>query len=311
VSASDRPLIGSVSRLFSTITIVMLSGSRSSWVGCVEGTHRPGGRDGKDMCNTLVPTSWKTLKAAYADGWHDLRPEQYDGDRLLLKGHVLVRNAKVALSKTEWGRRGYRVGSGEQPHAILAAHFNGSLKSWPVYREDQVCKKRGVANIPPKEIPVLQAMWGINRYAKRCRDAAIKYYQAECHSFAAVASNKKSAMYGLKSQALHYLLADSIVHVAGFHQFPGGNWAEIIKGGGYTFHRPCPTQVSVGGVQMDEIDAKPKAVGEPRLKDAIYTLQMFLAGKPKVEVYQWPAKVKARKSTWRSCEDEFDESGDD
>lgn len=36
---------------------------------------------------------YKTLKAAYADGWVDLNSDHYDGERLLLKGHMLVRHA--------------------------------------------------------------------------------------------------------------------------------------------------------------------------------------------------------------------------
>jgi len=42
---------------------------------------------------------YKTLKAAYADGWVDLGSENYDGDSLILKGHILVHNVEKALSK--------------------------------------------------------------------------------------------------------------------------------------------------------------------------------------------------------------------
>jgi hypothetical protein len=254
---------------------------------------------------------YKTLKAAYADGWTDLREEQYAGDRLLLKGHMLVRHAKVAVSKTEWERRGYGVKDCEEPHAIISAHFKGSLKSWPVYREDQVAKNKTVTLIPPREIPLLQALWGINRYAKRCRDSASRYYETGCHGFAKSASKTKGSMYALKSQALHYLLADGVVQIVGFHQFPGGNWAEIIKGGGYTFHRPCPPQEAAGAVVADEIEAKPKSVVEPRLKDAIHTILKFLEGKPKVEVVEWPAKPNSGRSRLREWDDDEDDWDDD
>jgi hypothetical protein len=209
-----------------------------------------------------------------------------------LKGHILVRNTKIAVSKTAWERRGYRVKNGEVPHSILSAHFNGSMKSWPVYCDDQVSKKKIISLVPPREIPLLQALWGINRYAKRCRDSASRYYEAECHGFAASASKTKIQMYALKSQVFHYLLAAGIVQVVSFHQFPGGNWAEIIKGSGYTFHRPCPPQEAAEGVLTEEIEAKPKSVAEPRLKDAIHTIQLFLEGKPKVDAFEWPAKPK-------------------
>lgn len=43
---------------------------------------------------------YKTLKAAYADGWVDLGSDQDDDNRLLLKGHVLLRKRDKDQSKT-------------------------------------------------------------------------------------------------------------------------------------------------------------------------------------------------------------------
>lgn len=91
---------------------------------------------------------YKTLKAAYADGWHDLRKEEYGGEKLRLKGHVLVRKTKKAVSATEWERRGYRVLPDQEPHCWLSGRVGGGAKSmtWAVYREDQVCPKRKVTD---------------------------------------------------------------------------------------------------------------------------------------------------------------------
>jgi hypothetical protein len=79
-------------------------------------------------------TQYKTLKAALADGWHPLKEHEYGGEQISLKGHTLVRNPKVAWSKTWWGEKGYTVKAGEQPHGQKA----GEHGWYDVYREDQV-----------------------------------------------------------------------------------------------------------------------------------------------------------------------------
>ena len=38
---------------------------------------------------------YKTLKAARADGWHEPKSNEYDGEEIAFKGHTLVRNTKL------------------------------------------------------------------------------------------------------------------------------------------------------------------------------------------------------------------------
>ena len=77
---------------------------------------------------------YKTLKAARVDGWHRPKDDEYGGEQINLKGHALVRNPKVAQSKTWWGEAGYSVKPGEQPHA----QRTGQYVVYDVYRDDQV-----------------------------------------------------------------------------------------------------------------------------------------------------------------------------
>jgi hypothetical protein len=81
--------------------------------------------------------------------------------------------------------------------------------------------------------------------------------------------------------------------IVGYHRFRGANWAQVLKGGGYTFRRPWPDQADKAAKQIDEIEAKPRGVKEPRLKDALHTVKVYLAGKPEVDVFEWPHKVRA------------------
>lgn len=52
---------------------------------------------------------FKSIKAAKAAGYADPRSEEYGGDRIRIKGRVLVKNADRAKSKSEWSREGFRI----------------------------------------------------------------------------------------------------------------------------------------------------------------------------------------------------------
>jgi hypothetical protein len=90
----------------------------------------------------------KTLKAAEAAGFSEMRPEYYGGETITLKGHVLVRNHKWAQSETAWKRSGRRV-MAHEPHACVKTQWG----QYAVYRDDQtVClpvktKRRPVLRI--------------------------------------------------------------------------------------------------------------------------------------------------------------------
>ena len=219
------------------------------------------------------------------------------------------RNTEDAVSATEWGRRGYRVRPGQEPHAWLSGRVGkgtGKKITWPVYRLDQVEPKRTLTTRPPQAIDVLAAVWVVNRAAKRYRDAAQACYQGRAHGFASVNKQKKEDYYRLKSQALHHLVASGRLQVVGYHAFAGGNWAEVLQGEGYTFHRPCPPQ-QAEAVQLDGIEAKPRDRTEPRLKDALHTLEEYLADKPEADYYQWPAPARnLSRSSRRGEEDNWE-----
>jgi hypothetical protein len=96
----------------------------------------------------------------------------------------------------------------------------------------------------------------------------------------------------LKAQALQHLLVEGRLQLAGYHHFPEGQWAAVLSGEGHTFHRPYPDGAGETSCEIDVIDAKPREAKEPRLKDALYTVRHYLSGKPEVQVYQWPARIR-------------------
>lgn len=207
------------------------------------------------------------------------------------------------LSKTAWNERGFKVRRGQQPSDHRSGRVGGKQRTWAVYAEKQVEPKRVVPEMPAVEIDVLDALWVVNRYAKRARDAASRSFEANAHAFARTWKKRKNAAYDLKDQALHHLIQVEKVGLVGYHKF-NDNWAEIWEGGGHRFHRPCPppqgeaTQVEDLG---DQIEAQKRLPGEPRLKDAIHTLENYLMGKTWVDTYQWPERAKTTRVVCYAC----------
>jgi hypothetical protein len=179
---------------------------------------------------------------------------------------------------------------------------------WDVYRRDQVVPVMRRRQQPPRKVAILLAVWTANRTAKRYRDAASACYKSRKHSFASMYRQKKEELYTLKGQALHYLLEEGVVHVVGLHRFEGGNWAEVVAGDGYRFHYPCADPDDPPDSTCDKIESEPKGSNEAKLKDAIFTIEMYLEGRPVVENYSWPSRVRATRriedADWGDVESE-------
>jgi hypothetical protein len=77
---------------------------------------------------------------------------------------------------------------------------------------------------------------------------------------------------------------------------------------GYTFHQPCPPPAGdTEAKELDGVEAKPRGAKEPRLKDALHTIALYLDGKPNVAVYKWPAREKDGDLDVELKEDNWDE----
>lgn len=206
-------------------------------------------------------------------------------------------------SETGWKERGRNIKAGSEPKA----HVNGAYVVYGVYSEDQTEPRRRVTVREAEQIDLLAAVWVINRHAKRCRDAARHAYDIDNHGRASGFSARKAKMYDLKSQVLHYLVTEGRLMIGGFHKF-GSLWAEVLHGEEYTYHRPCPPpETDIDAKLLDDVEAKPRGAKEPRLKDALHTIEVYLADKEKVEVYQWPRRIRARWHDEEWDDDDFDE----
>jgi hypothetical protein len=254
----------------------------------------------------IIPTHYfTTLKAAYAAGYRDAAPDDYGVPVFSLKGHQLVHNPKQAVSRTAWEQKGFRVRIDAEPHAIIS----GRYQSWAVFRDDQVEPRRRLFVPPPKQIPILAAVWAINRHAKRLRNRASAWWEDGRRDLAGTNAARKRTYYRLKGQCLQYLLSEGILTVTGHVRFgsDGSLWAEIVEGDGYSFHRPCAPVEGAEVPQIHRIEAKPKKATEPRLRDAELTIRNYLKERPEVAVYEWPPRVRPTRLWWVEDDDERDD----
>jgi hypothetical protein len=165
--------------------------------------------------------------------------------------------------------------------------------------------------LPPQEIDLLAAVWAVNRRAKRCRDLACNSYSSGRGGAAANFAEEGRRCYRLKDQVLHYLRQEGRVQFVDYHVFRKPNepdrWAEFLEGEGYTFHAPCEAQIGASPEKvLSEIEAKPRGSGEPKLKDALHTLEKFLKDKPKAQTYSWPKRIRPQRPG-RNPRDEDDD----
>lgn len=88
---------------------------------------------------TLVPGVYPSIAAAKRAGFVDWKKWLYGGERLEIKGHVLLRGQKEAISQTAWRTRGFVVLPSAEPHAWRTVRLaSAKAVTYALYRDDQV-----------------------------------------------------------------------------------------------------------------------------------------------------------------------------
>lgn len=169
-------------------------------------------------------------------------------------------------TKTSWSQAGRSLLSAAEP----AAMHIGRYDVYDLYDESQTHPKR-VSKKPAVIIDLLAALFTITRSAKRYRDSAQACYRSEQYGFAGSASRQKKHLYQLKDNGLVAAVHTGRVKAIGTH-----GCLTIYRGEGYCYHsllRPKGIVLPEVGNAPLIIEAKPKTTDEPRLKDAVHTLQ--------------------------------------
>lgn len=220
---------------------------------------------------------FKTKKAARQAG--------YVGEREMSSGRIVPRlhaepsaikgekfwartDCERLLNKTDARRAGLRIPSGKEPVEWRSWKY-GRFGLW---RESDLVPVAKRNSKPPATIDLLAAVFGVNRSAKRYRNAASGCYSSGTHGLAKAAKLRKESLYDLKDRGI----AEG--YRRGRIQFVGRNGTlALYRGDGYCFHsRLLPPGSSAEhdeGVVPVFVEAKPRSSKEARLKDAICTLE--------------------------------------
>lgn len=189
-----------------------------------------------------------------------------------------IQYAKALIGWDDVGTKSYPIHAGIVILATDLPRLEAALKSKESKRQKKI-----------ERLSVLAALFTLNRRAKRCRDLAQTYYRHGMHGLAGKMKRQKDEIYDLKGQVIHHLMEAGILIGGQFHRFEFGNWAEILGGEGYRFHRPCPPQVLANdSQQIESIESRPKEAKEPSLEIAFEVIEKFLQDKPRTSVYEWP-----------------------
>jgi hypothetical protein len=125
-----------------------------------------------------------------------------------------------------------------------------------------------------RHVDLLAAIFTVNRAAKRQRDLAQTYYQRGMHGFAGSSKDRKQGYYELKDRGIVAAHGAGRLTCAFRH---GGLY--LWTGEGYSFHSTLkPEGAEVPELPLGDgeehffVEAKPKGTKEPRLTDALRTL---------------------------------------
>lgn len=172
----------------------------------------------------------------------------------------------------------------------------------------------------PKPVDLLAAIFGVNRSAKRYRNAAQAFYSRQQHGFAGNASRQKSYLYGLKDRGIAEAYRKQRLQCQGLH---GG--LAIYRGEGYCFHstlQPKDTESVVLPLEEKHlfVEAKPRGAKEARLCDATATLSALpegvVDGFTRRDAPRFPSKPTDNRTLvpWRPCyepDEDFDQDDED
>lgn len=147
------------------------------------------------------------------------------------------------------------------------------------------------------KIGILPALHTLNQSAKQLRDAARNAYASGDRALASRLAENKRHLYYLKGQALEWLRREGKLQLVGYHVFDAfrfngklirGNFAEVLAGEGYRFHRPAPEldDAERNIIPLNEIPARKKLTTQQG-QEAEKAVCGYLQGREEVYPFEW------------------------
>jgi hypothetical protein len=212
--------------------------------------------------------------------------------------HYLEHRVHAAEQTSEWQKWHQsllkrRAKKAEEERRQRIRYERAALRSKPQPDLDARLKAFKAAR-PAVLIDLMDALQEITREAKRARDASQAAYQRRAYDSATACSREKQRLYDLKSQAIAHLMRDGALKHIEHHSF-SGRWASLVSPPGrpeIRLHVPC---APIEGVEplLDLGEMIPaRESTEVRAKDAVYSVERYLEGRPPLPVYSWPTPAR-------------------
>lgn len=173
-------------------------------------------------------------------------------------------------TRTQWNKKGRALLKDAKP----ISEFLGNYDNYHLYPESATRLKIRFNVYPAKKIDLLASIFVVTRAAKRYRDAASKCYELKAYGPATTNRHKKEICYELKDRGIVSAFRSGLIHPVST-----SSNLTVYRGDGYCFHsllRPVEWVQPENQNTEDNpifVEAKPKDPKEPRLKDAIATLE--------------------------------------
>jgi hypothetical protein len=247
------------------------SGGRVQWSGNTDAIdHVTWAREGRNISRKPGRHGMSHV----SDGGHTNDMSDFNKTELKIRGWANGLIAKLLPAPRIEVRHAYRVG--DYTIYLWDRAIVKKAERRVAFREAQTRRLRAKQALETvREVDLLAAIFTVNRAAKRQRDAAQKHYQGRRHGFAGSSKQKKQRYYGLKDDGI------IAAHQAGRLQCIGQHGGLFLwQGEGYSFHSTVkPAGLELVELPMREgeehlfVESKPKGVREPRIVDALRTLE--------------------------------------
>lgn len=184
-------------------------------------------------------------------------------------------------SRTAWRNDGRKTVPDASPAGWTSYHSgDGFTVAYDLYRISDTVPIVQRKQIPAVAFPVtdsarlLQAVFTVNRSAKRHRDAAKRYYSSRCYTFASMSRYRKERMYQLKDAGVVHASRMGLVRPV----LAIGLMTEY-RSDRYCFHSYLrPIDMPAGIHHADDtlyVKSKRASTGEMRVCDAVATLEQL------------------------------------
>lgn len=125
--------------------------------------------------------------------------------------------------------------------ATLKAYAGGKWKDFVLYKVDNCLpiKKAKVNELDMTDENIAEALYIINKSAKKSRDTKNENYSSRNHSVVKRSKQRQVILYELKDQVINKLLCEGKASIKGYHkQNEHQNCLLLIEFKGLTFHLP-------------------------------------------------------------------------